>query len=91
MNQRAIALYHFASCPYCLRVRRFLSDNNLSIPEKDILQDADARRELIQAGGSSQVPALMIDGQVLYESTDIIQWIAQNLMQTSEAEHYANL
>ena len=85
MNQHNLVLYHFASCPYCLRVRRFLSANNLSVPEKDILLDPTARRELVEAGGSSQVPALMIDGEVLYESTDIIQWFARNFVQSGEA------
>jgi glutaredoxin 3 len=85
MSQPELLLYHNVICPYCVRVRRFLSANNISIPEKDTLLNPSARRELIEAGGKGQVPALMIDGQILYESNDIIQWVKQNVMQTSEA------
>ncbi len=84
MSQNELVLYHTLLCPYCVRVRRFLSANNISIPEKDTLMDPSARRELIEAGGKGQVPALMIDGQVLYESNDIIEWVKQNVMQAGE-------
>lgn len=62
-----------------------MSKNNIAVPEKDTSRDPDARRELIEAGGKGQVPALMIDGQVLYESNDIIQWFKQNVVQPGEA------
>jgi len=84
MSQQELVLYQTAFCPYCIRVRRFLSQNNIAIPTRDITLNSGARRELIEAGGKGQVPALMIDGQVLYESNDIIEWVKQNIMQTSE-------
>ncbi len=84
MNQHELMLYHNVMCPYCVRVRRFLSANNVVIPEKDTLLNPSARRELIEAGGKGQVPALMIDGEVLYESNDIIEWVKKNVMQANE-------
>lgn len=85
MSKQELVLYQAAYCPYCIRVRRFMSQNNISVPEKDTSRDSNARRELIEAGGKGQVPALMIDGQVLYESNDIIQWFKQNVLQTRKA------
>lgn len=85
MSQQELVLYHAAYCPYCIRVRHFMSKNNISVPEKDTSRNPDARRELIEAGGKGQVPALMIDGHVLYESNDIIQWFKQNVVQPGEA------
>lgn len=85
MNKQELVLYHAAYCPYCIRVRRFLSQNDILVPEKDTSRDSSARRELIEAGGKGQVPALMIDGQVLYESNDIILWFKRNVLQTNEA------
>ena len=84
MSEHELTLYHYTMCAYCMRVRRFLKKNKIDIPQKNIRQDAGARQELIEAGGKGQVPALMIDGDVLYESADIIRWIEQNLLQPVE-------
>jgi glutaredoxin 3 len=81
MSQKELVLYQNPICPYCVRVRQFFSANNISIPEKNTLMDPRARRELIEMGGKSQVPALMIDGQILYESSDIIAWVKENVLQ----------
>jgi len=72
-------LYHFESCPYCVRVRRFLEEQHIQMPMKDVLRDPAAYRELIAGGGDSQVPCLRIqDGDSvrwLYESLDIIDYL----------------
>ena len=82
MGDRELTLYHYTMCPYCMRVRRFLAAHDVTVTEKNIRRDPAARRELIEAGGKSQVPALMIDGDVLYESNEIIRWFEQNVIQT---------
>jgi glutaredoxin len=70
----ALTLYHLMSCPYCKRVRDFLSHEGISVPMKDIGESPAFRQELIKIGGKPQVPCLIIDGQALYESLDIIEW-----------------
>ena len=40
--------------------------------------DSAVRDELIKIGGDSQVPCLTIDGQAMYESDDIIDWLKEN-------------
>jgi glutaredoxin len=75
-----LVLYHFSSCPYCVMVHNFISEHNLTIPAKDTLKDPSARDELISIGGKGQVPCLVIDGNPLYESLDIIDWLKQNLL-----------
>ena len=70
-----LTLYHFESCPYCVIVRKFMAENNISIPMKDTQKDHRAQAELIKIGGKRQVPCLVIDGKALYESDDIIAWL----------------
>lgn len=74
-----IILYHFEACPYCIKVRDYLEQQGIQIPMKDTRLDEAAYQELIQIGGSSQVPCLVIDGKALYESDDIIEWFEHNL------------
>jgi glutathione S-transferase len=72
-------LYHYASCPFCARVRQYLDQVRIDVPMRDILRDPAARRELIDGGGRATVPCLRIerDGEVswLYESLDIIDYL----------------
>lgn len=75
-----LALYVMTGCPYCLKVKRFLADNGVTIPERNISTDPDAEQTLIAVGGKRQVPCLFIDGKPLYESSDIIAWVQENLL-----------
>ena len=85
MNRPNLTLYQFPTCPYCQKVLRFMAEHALDIPRKDTRQDPDARAELIQLGGKSQVPALAIDGAILYESDAIIDWLRTNLVDVDGA------
>ncbi|RAP35851.1 glutaredoxin [Candidatus Marinamargulisbacteria bacterium SCGC AAA071-K20] len=78
INKEDLTLYHFASCPYCVRVRRHLLEDAIQIREKDILVDPSARQELMDIGGKTQVPCLVIDGEPMYESADIVKWFEIN-------------
>ncbi|MDO8675447.1 MAG: glutathione S-transferase N-terminal domain-containing protein [Candidatus Omnitrophota bacterium] len=73
-----LTLYHFQGCPYCGRVRDFLSKENISVPMKDTHANPSFRDELIKIGGKTQVPCLVINGKALYESSDIIEWFKKN-------------
>lgn len=73
-----LTLYGRTSCPYCVKVLRFMQSRNITIPLKDTT-DPENREELIRIGGKGQVPCLVIDGKALYESMDIIAWLDQNM------------
>ena len=75
-----LELYVMTRCPYCIKVKRFLADNGVTIPERNISTDPDAEQTLIAVGGKRQVPCLFIDGKPLYESSDIIAWVQKNLL-----------
>ena len=75
-----LALYVMTGCPYCIKVKRFLADNGVTIPERNISTDTEAEQALIAIGGKRQVPCQFIDGAPLYESGDIIAWIQKNLL-----------
>ncbi|RTZ72058.1 MAG: glutaredoxin [Gammaproteobacteria bacterium] len=74
-----LALYQYAACPFCVKVRRAIRRLGLNIELRDAKNDPHFRRELEQEGGRQQVPCLRIEeaGKVtwLYESGDIIAWL----------------
>lgn len=78
---QSLTLYHFNGCPYCQRVRDYLSKENITVPMKDTHQTPAFRDELIKIGGKAQVPCLVVDGKAIYESLDIIEWFKKNYKQ----------
>lgn len=75
-----LELYVMTGCPYCIKVENFLASNDISIPQRNITTDRAAEQHLIAQGGKRQVPCLFIDGEALYESSDIITWAKKNLL-----------
>lgn len=72
-----LVLYKFDACPYCQRVMDFLRQHPIPVTYKDIRKEPEYRQELLQLGGKTQVPCLFIDGQPLYESTEIVNHLKQ--------------
>ncbi len=75
-----LALYQFAACPFCVKVRRAMQRLALNIELRDAQSDRENRDALIEGGGKPQVPCLRIphpDGRVewMYESADIIRYL----------------
>ena len=75
-----LALYHFPTCPFCLKIRRTLRRLSLNIELRDAQHDDAHRAALIAGGGKPQVPCLLItdaDGKQtwLYESDAINVWL----------------
>lgn len=82
-SSSGLELYQFESCPFCVKVRRFLKAEGITLPLVDALREP-GRTELIRGGGRHQVPCLKItgaDGNVtwLYESDDIIAYLRKNV------------
>lgn len=75
-----LELFMKPTCPYCIKVMNFMSENNVTIPLRDIVADESAAETLIAIGGKRQVPCLFIDGKPLYESGDIIEWLRDNTL-----------
>ena len=72
-----LKLYMFSTCPYCRRVINAIeASGRTDIEYHDIHKSEADRLYLKMAGGKEQVPCLFIDGKPLYESSDIINWLA---------------
>jgi glutathione S-transferase len=77
-----LALYHFNTCPFCIKVRHAMARLSLPIALRDAQHDSEHRQELLQNGGKIQTPCLrIVDGQGaiqwMYESNDIIKYLQQ--------------
>jgi len=78
-----LALYQFAACPFCVKVRRSMKRLSLNVELRDAKGDQQHRSDLEEQGGRIKTPCLRIeqtDGQVtwMYESKDIINYLEHN-------------
>lgn len=75
-----LALYHFPTCPFCLKTRRTIRRLSLKIELRDAKHSAAHRDALIAGGGKPQVPCLQVtdaQGQQtwLYDSNAVIAYL----------------
>lgn len=78
----SLALYHFPTCPFCIKVRHEMARLSLPIALRNAQHDPAFRAELEQGGGKIQTPCLRIvevQGAVqwMYESEEIKRYLQQ--------------
>ncbi len=78
-----LALYHFNGCPFCSIAREPIERLGVNVELRDIYQDPQHLRELMEARGRATVPVLRItspDGEEHWmpESSDIVRYIESN-------------
>lgn len=81
MDQPSYELFIMPTCPFCVKVLSFMKSKGIEIPLRDTTTDPNARQKLLDVGGKTQVPCLFIDGKPLYESNDIIDYLANAFQQ----------
>ncbi len=64
MNKK-VAVYSTPECPYCIRAKQFLKDNNIEFENIDVSTDQEKAEEMIKASGQMGVPVLDIDGEII--------------------------
>lgn len=79
---KKMALYHFKTCPFCIKVRHEMARLSLPITLRDAQHDTRHRNDLLNGGGKIQTPCLQVTNeqgnvQWLYESNDIIKYLQQ--------------
>ena len=73
-----LVLYKFDSCPYCRRVMSVIDALNVDMEMRDTRSDRQWQKDLIDKTGRTQVPCLFIDGEPMFESADINNWLRAN-------------
>ena len=73
-----LVLFKYDACPFCYRVQSWLDGRGLKVALRDTRQDPSARQELLDLTGRTTVPCLVIDGEPMFESADIVAWLQAN-------------
>ncbi len=60
-----VKVYSTPACPWCIRLKQFLKENNIEFQNIDVSADQQAVDELMQKSGQMGVPVLDIEGQII--------------------------
>ena len=77
-EKMTIVLYYSTYCPYSHRVLNYLKQKHKTVPMVNVTNNPQAIEELFQVGGKRQVPCLVVNGQPIYESDAIIDWLSKH-------------
>jgi len=62
---KIVKVYSTPTCPWCIRAKQFLQENNIVFENIDLSGNDNAVEELMRKTGQMGVPVLDIDGQVI--------------------------
>lgn len=88
IQTKALTLYQYKACPFCVKVRRSMKRQSLNINTLDAKRCETARQELLSGGGKLKVPCLKIAyscGQEkwMYDSKEIIRYLEDRFQEAA--------
>lgn len=60
-----VKIFSTPACVYCVTLKQFLNEKNVTFEEIDVSQDEKAQQEMIQKSGQMGVPVIEIGGQII--------------------------
>ena len=81
-----LELYYYNQCPFCAMVVSKIKSLNLEskITFKNVLENPEFKNFHYEKTGRNTVPCLYIDGEPMFESSDIVTWLEKNQKKISE-------
>ena len=58
-------MYTTPTCVYCREAKEFFKEHNVEYEEKDVVQDEQARNDMIQKSGQMGVPVIDVNGEIV--------------------------
>jgi len=60
-----VTIYTTPTCVYCREAKEFFKEHNVEYEEKDVVQDEQARNDMIQKSGQMGVPVIDANGEII--------------------------
>lgn len=62
---KSVKVYSTSTCPWCVRVKQFLKENNIVFEDYDVGSDQLKADEMVKVSGQMGVPVLDIEGVII--------------------------
>jgi glutaredoxin 3 len=63
--KKRVTVYSTPTCPYCIRAKQFLTENNIAFENYDVSVDQVKGQEMIDKSGQMGVPVIDIEGEII--------------------------
>ncbi len=60
-----VTVYSTPICPYCIKAKQFLKQNNIKFEDIDVSINPRKGQEMVQKSGQAGVPVIDIDGKIV--------------------------
>ena len=60
-----VIVYSTQACPFCTMAKDFLKEHNVDFVGKDVNQDKETLKEMMEKSGQTGVPVIDIDGKII--------------------------
>jgi glutaredoxin-like YruB-family protein len=60
-----VMVYSTPICPYCIKAKQFLKQNNVKFEDIDVSMNPVKGQEMMQKSGQTGVPVIDIDGKIV--------------------------
>jgi len=78
MHSKKLDLFYYDECFFCQKVLREIKNLNLKVSYRHIYEDQKNLQTLLEKTGRKTTPCLFINGEPMFESDDIIEWLREN-------------
>jgi len=65
VNNMKVTVYSTEGCPWCKKVKAFLTDHKVKFTDKDVAADPKAAQHMIKISGQQGVPVTDIGGNIV--------------------------
>ena len=62
---KSVIVYSTPTCPFCVRAKQFLKDNNIQFENIDVSENHEKAQEMIKKSGQMGVPVLEIGEKII--------------------------
>ena len=72
---KKVIVYSTPTCPFCKMAKEFLKENNVDFEDKNVAEDEDAKKEMIDKSDQMGVPVLDINGKIIvgFDKNEILE------------------
>lgn len=60
-----VIVYSTPTCPFCIRAKQFLKENNIQFEDIDVSVNQEKAQEMMKKSGQMGVPLIDIDGELI--------------------------
>ncbi|MBU1863153.1 MAG: glutathione S-transferase N-terminal domain-containing protein [Candidatus Omnitrophica bacterium] len=62
---KKVTVYSTPTCPYCIRVKDFLKESNITFSDVNVAADTNAAQEMFHKSGQMSVPVVAVDEEII--------------------------